>query len=134
MPAAVDGVRDHHERWDGSGYPMGMSGNEIPSLGRLVAICDSYDAMAGDRPFREAMPRQAVREELARQAGVLYDPLMTRVFLDVLDELDELDELLAPQDFSDEWRRACLDIDMERLCVRVSADLEPVAAGGSVSA
>ena len=65
MPAAVDGVRAHHERWDGSGYPDGLRGHDIPSLGRLVALCDSYDAMTGRRPFRR---RKAARPG-PRRAG-----------------------------------------------------------------
>ena len=128
MPAAVDGVRTHHERWDGSGYPAGLRGHEIPSLGRLVAVCDTYSAMSGHRPFRVAAPRPLVREDLARNAGVLYDPRMTEAFLHVLDELGDLEEVLGPRDFADEWRQACLGIDMERLYVRLSADLDELTA------
>ncbi len=125
MPAAVDGVRAHHERWNGSGYPAGLGGHDIPSLGRLVALCDSYDAMTGRRPFRGGgkPPRQA-RAELGDQAGVLYDPEMTAALLRVLDGLDEVEEILAPRDFADEWRKACAGIDMESLYMRMSADLE----------
>jgi putative nucleotidyltransferase with HDIG domain len=125
MPAAVDGVRTHHERWNGSGYPEGLVAHEIPSLGRLVALCDSYDAMTGRRPFQGGRkpPREA-RAELCDQAGVLYDPEMTAALLRVLDGLDEVEEILAPRDFAAEWRRACAGIDMERLYVRISADLE----------
>jgi putative nucleotidyltransferase with HDIG domain len=127
MPAAVDGVRAHHERWNGSGYPEGLGGHEIPSLGRLVALCDSYDAMTGHRPFRGAKPHHQARAELAEEAGVLFDPDMTAALLRVLDGLDEVDETLAPRDFAAEWRRACAGIDMERLYVRISADLEDAA-------
>ena len=125
MPAAVDGVRAHHERWDGSGYPAGLRGHDIPSLGRLVALCDSYDAMTGRRPFRGGgkPPRQA-RAELRDEAGVLYDPEMTSALLRVLDGLDGVEEILTPRDFAAEWRDACAGIDMERLYVRISADLE----------
>jgi putative nucleotidyltransferase with HDIG domain len=128
MPAAVDGVRTHHERWDGSGYPAGLSGHEIPSLGRLVALCDTYDAMTGHRPFRPATPRHLVRDELARQAAVLYDPRMTEAFLEALEGLGDLEEALAPGDFAAEWRAACLGIDMEHLYLRASADMDPVTA------
>jgi putative nucleotidyltransferase with HDIG domain len=124
MPAAVDGVRAHHERWDGSGYPEGLGGHDIPSLGRLVALCDSYDAMTGRRPFRGGKPPGQARAELGDEAGVLYDPEMTAALLRVLDGLDDVEEILAPRDFADEWRRACAGIDMERLYMRLSADLE----------
>ena len=124
MPAAVDGVRAHHERWDGSGYPAGLVGHHIPTLGRLVALCDSYDAMTGHRPFRGAKPHHRARAELAEEAGVLYDPEMTAALLRMLDGRDEVEEILAPRDFAAEWRRACAGIDMERLYLRISADLE----------
>ncbi|HTI34207.1 MAG TPA: HD domain-containing phosphohydrolase [Miltoncostaea sp.] len=124
MPAAVDGVRSHHERWDGSGYPMGLRGLEIPPLGRLVAICDSYDAMTGSRPFRARKPGHVARQELAVEAGILYDPHMTEALLAVLETIDEVEELLHPSDFAEEWRRACAEIDVELLYRRASADLE----------
>jgi putative two-component system response regulator len=124
MPAAVDGVRTHHERWDGSGYPLGLRAHEIPSLGRLVALCDSYDAMTGSRPFRGGKPPYVARAELAVEAGILYDPHMTEALLAVLEGLDEIDELLTPSDFADEWRRACAEIDVERLYLRATSDLE----------
>ena len=125
MPAAVDGVRAHHERWNGSGYPEGLGGHDIPSLGRLVALCDSYDAMTGRRPFRGGgKPPREARAELGHEAGVLYDPEMTAALLRVLEGLDEVEEILAPRDFADEWRQACAGIDMERLYMRMSADLE----------
>jgi putative nucleotidyltransferase with HDIG domain len=124
MPAAVDGVRAHHERWDGSGYPRGLRGHEIPSLGRLVALCDSFDAMTGHRPFRGAKPHHVAMAELAQEAGQLYDPHMTEALLEVLDKMEDLDEVLAPRDFAAEWRQASAGIDMERLYLRISADLE----------
>jgi putative nucleotidyltransferase with HDIG domain len=124
MPAAVDGVRSHHERWDGSGYPLGLRGQEIPPLGRLVAICDSYDAMTGSRPFRARKPGHVARQELAVEAGILYDPHMTEALLTVLAGIDEVEELLQPTDFAEEWRRACAEIDVELLYRRASADLE----------
>jgi putative nucleotidyltransferase with HDIG domain len=124
MPAAVDGVRSHHERWDGSGYPMGLRGQEIPPLGRLVAICDSYDAMTGSRPFRARKPGHVARQELAVEAGILYDPHMTEALLAVLEGVDEVEEMLHPSDFAEEWRQACAEIDVELLYRRASADLE----------
>ena len=124
MPAAVDGVRSHHERWDGSGYPVGLRGLEIPPLGRLVALCDSYDAMTGARPFRARKPAPVARQELAVEAGILYDPHMTEALLAVLETIDEVEELLHPSDFAEEWRQACAEIDVELLYRRASADLE----------
>jgi putative nucleotidyltransferase with HDIG domain len=124
MQAAVDGVRSHHERWDGSGYPLGLQGTQIPPLGRLVALCDSYDAMTGARPFRVRKPGHLARQELALEAGSLYDPHMTEALLTVRDGIDELEELLHPTDFAEEWGRACGEIDVAQLYRSVSADLE----------
>lgn len=127
MPDAVDGVRAHHERWDGSGYPEGLAGREIPPLARMVAVADSYDAMTGHRPFRPAKPRARARAEIAELAGALYDPEMAGALLRVLDDVDDLDEALAPRDFAAEWRRACARIDVLSLYLPASAELE--AAG-----
>lgn len=71
----------HHERWDGSGYPFGLAGKQIPILGRLVSICDAYDAMTTVRPYNCRKPHQQACEELARCAGIHFDPDMVRIFL-----------------------------------------------------
>ena len=52
-------MRSHHERWDGLGYPVGASGEEIPLESRIIAVCDAYRAMSSDRPYRHALPRGA---------------------------------------------------------------------------
>lgn len=124
MGAAVDGVRSHHERWNGGGYPRGLRADDIPVLGRVVAVCDSYDAMIGMRPFRAPMlPAEAV-EELKQEAGRLYDPVMVAAILDVLEEIDELEETLVDRGFASEWREACAGLDMEQVYLRISSDLD----------
>ncbi|MDX6666525.1 MAG: hypothetical protein QOG68_2731 [Solirubrobacteraceae bacterium] len=67
-------VRSHHERWDGQGYPDGLSGAEIPLGARILTVCDSYNAMVTDRPYRLAMSRAAAEAELAEYAGSQFDP------------------------------------------------------------
>ncbi len=67
-------VRHHHERWDGGGYPDGLSGENIPRLARLLAVADAFDAMTSDRPYRRAMRVSAAREELERASGTQFDP------------------------------------------------------------
>jgi putative nucleotidyltransferase with HDIG domain len=67
-------VRHHHERWDGGGYPDGLSGENIPKLARLLAVADAFDAMTSDRPYRRAMRVAAAREELQRASGTQFDP------------------------------------------------------------
>lgn len=70
----VVGVRHHHERFDGSGYPSGLRGRSIPIAARIIMICDSVDAMLSDRPYRNALPVSEVRKELQRCSGTQFDP------------------------------------------------------------
>jgi HD-GYP domain-containing protein (c-di-GMP phosphodiesterase class II) len=77
----LPGVLCHHEAWDGSGYPAGLEAREIPLLARIVAICDSFDAMSSNRTYRNARPRDEVFAEIRRCAGVKYDPDIVPVFL-----------------------------------------------------
>ncbi len=71
----------HHERWDGEGYPRGLSEEEIPLLSRILAITDAYDAMTQGRPYRDAMPVDHAREELRMNAGTQFDPFITEIFI-----------------------------------------------------
>ncbi|RIH84040.1 GAF domain-containing protein [Calidithermus roseus] len=82
--AALNVVRYHHERWDGSGYPLGLRGSEIPLEARIFAVVDVYDALSHARPYKEAWEPRAVRSELEAQAGKTLDPEVVRVFLDLL--------------------------------------------------
>ena len=82
MPGHVrDMIAGHHERADGSGYPRGASGNEIPLLARIAGLVDSYDAMTSDRPHRKGMGRHAALQELYRQRGKLYAAEIVEQFL-----------------------------------------------------
>lgn len=79
-------VLAHHERWDGTGYPNGMSGEEIPVEARILAICDAYDAMTSDRPYRKSLSHTEALEELYRKAGTQFDPHLVSLFLDIMSE------------------------------------------------
>ena len=86
-PALVDVakfVRSSHERWDGDGYPDGLAGEEIPLGARVIAVCDAWDAMVTDRPYRRAMPREEALAELERCAGTQFDPDVVEAFRAVL--------------------------------------------------
>jgi two-component system cell cycle response regulator len=74
-------VRSSHERWDGSGYPDGLRGEEIPLGARIITICDAYDAMTQERPYRPARPVADALAELRRGAGRRYDPRIVPIFL-----------------------------------------------------
>ena len=80
----------HHERWDGKGYPEGLSGQQIPLLSRIISIIDAYDAMTHDRPYRKAMPSQEAKAELERNAGTQFDPDLVKAYLKTLEENPEV--------------------------------------------
>lgn len=80
-------VRGHHERWDGKGYPDGLAGNNIPLGSRLIAIADSIDAMISDRPYRKGLDVSICKEEIKKNAGIMYDPDVVKVALENWDDL-----------------------------------------------
>lgn len=77
----IRGVRHHHERYDGKGYPDGLAGKEIPIAARIIMLCDAIDAMLSDRPYRSAMSVEQVAEEIRRCAGTQFDPDIVSVVL-----------------------------------------------------
>lgn len=76
----------HHERYDGRGYPNGLAGENIPEVARIVAVADSYDAMASNRSYRKALPQEIVREEIAKGKGTQFDPAIADIMLNIIDE------------------------------------------------
>jgi CHASE2 domain-containing sensor protein len=73
----------HHERWDGTGYPAGLAGEEIPLAGRICAICDVFDALVSNRPYKTAWPVEEALEEIRQQGGRQFDPRLTELFLEL---------------------------------------------------
>lgn len=71
----------HHERWDGSGYPLGLQGAEIPHHVRLFSVIDVWEAMSVNRPYRDAVPQAAILGHVARSSGTLFDPQVVDAFL-----------------------------------------------------
>jgi diguanylate cyclase (GGDEF)-like protein/PAS domain S-box-containing protein len=78
----ADLILRHHERWDGSGYPLGLSGEEIPLECRILAVADAWDAMRNDRPYRQALSAETAMEEIRRGSGTQFDPKIVTVFID----------------------------------------------------
>jgi HD-GYP domain-containing protein (c-di-GMP phosphodiesterase class II) len=79
-------VRSSHERWDGTGYPDNLAGEDIPLGARILFVCDAYDAMTSDRPYRQALDPGEAQAELCRCAGTQLDPGVVRVFLELLED------------------------------------------------
>jgi diguanylate cyclase (GGDEF)-like protein/PAS domain S-box-containing protein len=80
-------ILSHHERWDGTGYPQGLSGHDIPFLSRIVSIIDAYDAMTQDRPYRKALSKETAINEIINNANKQFDPQIARIFVEqVLEE------------------------------------------------
>jgi len=77
----------HHERWDGTGYPRGLQGEEIPLAARLFAVADVWDALASDRPYRRAWSRKKAREYIIQEAGRHFDPQVVELFLKLMTEV-----------------------------------------------
>ena len=85
MRNLIPGCWCHHESFDGGGYPQGIAGDDIPFLGRVVAVADAYDAMTSDRSYRKALSHEIAVQELDRCAGAQFDPRIVEVFLRVIE-------------------------------------------------
>jgi HD-GYP domain-containing protein (c-di-GMP phosphodiesterase class II) len=87
-------IRYHHERWDGSGYPVGLSGKNIPLQARIFAVADAFDALISNRPYRNRTSVGEAMEYLRAQSGILFDPEMVSAF-ERMWEKNELEELIS---------------------------------------
>ena len=80
-------LKSHHERYDGKGYPDGLSGEHIPITARIIAIADTYDAMTSDRAYRKALTHEFAIDEINRYAGSQFDPDLAKLFVSIQDEI-----------------------------------------------
>lgn len=83
LAGSADAIKYHHERWDGTGYPEGLVGEEIPLWARIIAICDAWDAMCTDRPYRKALTVQEAILEIKKGSGSQFDPALVSIALQV---------------------------------------------------
>lgn len=90
----------HHEKWDGSGYPQGLSGNQIPVSARIAAISDVFDALTSERPYKHAWPMEAVLETIQAESGKHFEPVMVELFLENLPEIIEIKDRYLDHEFS----------------------------------
>jgi HD-GYP domain-containing protein (c-di-GMP phosphodiesterase class II) len=81
LQPALDIPHYHHERWDGTGYPNKLKGEDIPLAARIFAVVDVFDALTSDRPYREPWPREKALDHIRSQAGKHFDPMVVEVFL-----------------------------------------------------
>ncbi len=86
VPILVTGARWHHERYDGKGYPDGLSGRDIPEQARIIAVADAYDAMTSKRSYRDPLPQDVVRSEIEKGMGTQFDPDFAKVMLQMIDD------------------------------------------------
>lgn len=94
-----DIVRYHHEKWDGTGYPKGLKGGNIPLVARIIAVVDFYDATRCDRPYRKGMKREDSLLLLKKMAGTSFDPRIVDIFTE---NVEEFDRLIASQDIQEQ--------------------------------
>jgi len=90
LKAAAELMLCHHEAYDGSGYPRGLRGEQIPLGARIFAVVDAYDAMRSDRPYRQGMSRSAALAELKRNSGSQFDPVVVETFLKRIDDIEKI--------------------------------------------
>jgi HD-GYP domain-containing protein (c-di-GMP phosphodiesterase class II) len=90
LPGLAVIVRHHHENWDGSGYPDGLSGETIPLGARVLSIVDCYDALTSDRPYRRALPHACAMTMIRQRRGTMYDPAIVDAFLRIVQRLQSV--------------------------------------------
>ena len=86
MPELAEGARSHHERFDGTGYPDGLKGMEIPEYARIICVADCYDAMTSTRTYSTPLSQDEVRTEFKRNAGTQFDPDIAKIMLEMIDD------------------------------------------------
>ena len=101
-------IRSHHERWDGKGYPEGLAGHNIPLLSRMIALVDAYDAMVNDRAYRKGLEPEQAQEEIRKNAGTQFDPVLVEEFLKMLEGNPEI--ALGEKTGGEEIHRLILDV------------------------
>ena len=96
-PNILSFIQHHHEHYDGTGYPDGLAGEQIPVGARIIAISDAYDSMTSNRPYRKPLSNEETKTELTKYSGKQFDPKLITIFLDVLKEIEEVILMKSPQ-------------------------------------
>ncbi len=82
MTELAEAILSHHERWDGTGYPKGLKGRDIPLKARIISLADSFDAMTSERPYRESFSEEEALDEIKKNSGIQFDPEICRIFVE----------------------------------------------------
>ncbi len=128
MQDVASAVRHHHENWDGTGYPEGLSGEQIPLSARVILVAEAYDAMTSPRPFREAFDHESAVERLQRGAGTHFDPQVVRAFCG-LEEITQIRGSIAEQSWGQRLSPAPVEADNLSFAEMVrEVEREPVLA------
>jgi putative two-component system response regulator len=98
MRMARDIALTHHEKWDGSGYPNGLKGEAIPVAGRITAICDVFDALTSDRPYKDAWPVEKAVRFIEDNSGSHFDPRLAQTFNDILSDILDIREIYSDKE------------------------------------
>ena len=86
LPSIVEGARYHHERYDGTGYPEGIKGEQIPLVARIIGVADAFDAMNSDRCYRKALSIDKIVSELKEGSGKQFDPEIVKIMLELIED------------------------------------------------
>jgi HD-GYP domain-containing protein (c-di-GMP phosphodiesterase class II) len=119
LAEAAEIVLTHHERFDGSGYPQRLMGDDIPLGARIFAVADTLDAMTSDRPYRRALPFSAAREEIRQQSGRQFEPRVVETFFSLPEHI---------------WGEIRLEVGKSNPSSRALKILPPPSANGVFSA
>lgn len=103
--STIPGIRHHHERIDGGGYPHGISGEHIPLTARIILIADTFDAMTTTRPYRKGLAFEIAYKELLTFAGRQFDPQLVKIFLQAHPKWDSHDEEITEEFVTQRFRR-----------------------------
>lgn len=123
IPHVAEVTRSHHERYDGKGYPDGLTGTEIPIHARIVAVADCYDAMNSRRIYRNALPPEVIYEELRKNRGTQFDPEITDIFLRLIDE-KRLPQWDASQEEPDTYNLPDMQLTVSKFISDVMATIK----------
>ncbi|MCX8028995.1 MAG: HD domain-containing protein [Brevinematales bacterium] len=94
LDEVLEGIKYHHERFDGKGYPDGLKGQEIPIFARIISIADTLDAMTSDRPYRKGLPFEFALEEIKKSKGTQLDPELVDIFINSFTSLEEISSII----------------------------------------